>query len=80
MNRKIAQTINSVLNVPKITDAINDYIDFRIEVLRDTLERSKEIDKIREIQGSIEELRRFRKIREHAIQVLEQENNNGRKG
>lgn len=80
MNRKIAQTINSVLNVPKITDAINDYVDFRIEVLRDTLERSKEIDKIREIQGSIEELRRFRKIREHAIQVLEQDNRNGREG
>lgn len=80
MNRKIALTVNSVLNVPKITDAINEYIDFRIEILRDSLERTKDLEVIREIQGSIEELRRFRKIREHAIQVLEQENNNGRKG
>lgn len=43
------------------------YANARIEVLRTFLENQKDIDKIRETQGAIAELRRFATLRDEVI-------------
>ena len=73
MNRQIAQVVNGNLNHPKITQALQEYINFRIEALRNLLETCKNQNHILEYQGAIEELRKFHKIRETALAVLESE-------
>ncbi len=74
MNREIAQVIAGI-NQPKVTQAIQDYSIYRIGVLRDLLETSKNPQRISELQGALEELRILHKIRDTALAVIEAERN-----
>jgi hypothetical protein len=67
---KTADTVMKVLNKPDIQDALKDYIQERIEVHRVVLETAKDLDTIRSSQGSIEELKKFAKFRQTAIDVI----------
>ena len=59
------------LNYPKIVDALNVYIDYRIEILRTELELTDPTSSnIARVQGRLSELKDFRKLRETAIAVL----------
>ena len=53
-------------------DLLHEYVGNRIDVLRSQLETANEIDRIRQIQGSIQELKRFKTLREETIKEAEQ--------
>jgi hypothetical protein len=69
MDKKVARTVVQTLNHPKIIDALNGYIDFRINKIREQLETVKEPSRVYELQGAIQELRKFKRIREDALAV-----------
>ena len=52
-------------------DLLHEYVGNRIDVLRSQLETANEIDRIRQIQGSIQELKRFKTLREETIKEAE---------
>jgi len=52
-------------------DLLHEYVGNRIDVLRSQLETANEVDRIRQIQGSIQELKRFKTLREETIKEAE---------
>lgn len=50
---------------------LQSYADARIDILREQLEITKEIGSIREIQGMIGELKRFKTLRDQVIKGAE---------
>jgi len=78
MKAEIAKEIFHNLNSPKIIDTIKSYALARIEILRVEFEACKDADRIRQIQGSMQELRKLMSIREDALNVYNREmNRNG---
>lgn len=55
---------------------LKSYVDFRIGILSQFLEREKDVDRIREIQGAIAEMRRFHTLREECIESLASKDRN----
>jgi hypothetical protein len=62
--KKILPLVNDVEKYP----LVQDYIDNRIETMRNFLENTKDHDKIMEVQGAIAELRRFQTLRDQALE------------
>lgn len=62
--KKILPLVNDVEKYP----LLQDYIDNRIETMRNFLENTKDHDKILEVQGAIAELRRFQTLRDQALE------------
>jgi hypothetical protein len=62
--KKILPLVNDVEKYP----LLQDYIDNRIETMRNFLENTKEHEKILEVQGAIAELRRFQTLRDQALE------------
>ena len=48
-------------------DLLHEYVDNRIDILRGQLETAKDMDRVRQIQGSIQELKRFKTLREEVM-------------
>ena len=71
MNRDVARQLLLLVNDKEMMDRLMAYALARIEGLRGQLEISKDQDRIREIQGSIQELRRFATLRDEAIRGAE---------
>ena len=71
MNRDVARQLLLLVNDKEMMDRLTVYALARIEGLRGQLEISKDQDRIREIQGSIQELRRFATLRDEAIRGAE---------
>ena len=71
MNRDVARQLLLLVNDKEMMDRLTVYALARIEGLRGQLEISKDQDRIREIQGSIAELRRFATLRDEAIRGAE---------
>lgn len=68
MDKELAKAILPLVNEPTLYPVLMGYIDNRIEVMRGYLENQKDHNKILEIQGAIAELRRFKTLREQAIE------------
>jgi hypothetical protein len=62
--KKILPLVNDVEKYP----LLQDYVDTRIETMRNFLENTKEHEKILEVQGAIAELRRFQTLRDQALE------------
>ena len=62
--KKILPLVNDVEKYP----LLQDYVDNRIETMRNFLENTKDHDKIMEVQGAIAELRRFQTLRDQALE------------
>jgi hypothetical protein len=62
--KKILPLVNDVEKYP----LLQDYVDNRIETMRNFLENTKEHEKILEVQGAIAELRRFQTLRDQALE------------
>lgn len=62
--KKILPLVNDVEKYP----LLQDYVDNRIETMRNFLENTKEHDKVLEVQGAIAELRRFQTLRDQALE------------
>lgn len=71
MTPKVAQEITQNLNHPKIINALNEYLDYKIETLREELELTRNDRRLFEIQGALQVLRQVKLIREHALAVVE---------
>jgi uncharacterized protein YbgA (DUF1722 family) len=68
IDQKFYRSLLPLVNDREQMDRLQSYCDERIETLRNHLENTKEIESIRHIQGSIAELRRFKTLRDEALQ------------
>ena len=62
--KKILPLVNDVEKYP----LLQDYVDNRIETMRNFLENTKDHTKLTEVQGAIAELRRFQTLRDQALE------------
>ena len=62
--KKILPLVNDVEKYP----LLQDYVDNRIETMRNFLENTKDHSKLTEVQGAIAELRRFQTLRDQALE------------
>lgn len=46
---------------------LQDYVEYRIATLREQLENAHDVDQMRQIQGSIRELKRFKTLRDEIV-------------
>jgi hypothetical protein len=60
-----------MVNQKDTFEMLQSYADARIDILRDQLEITKDIGAVREIQGMIGELKRFKTLREQVIKGAE---------
>jgi hypothetical protein len=68
MEKVLAKKILSLVNDVEKYPLLQDYVDNRIETMRNFLENTKEHEKILEVQGAIAELRRFQTLRDQALE------------
>jgi hypothetical protein len=68
MEKTLAKSILPLVNDVEKYPLLQDYIDNRIETMRNFLENTKDHDKIMEVQGAIAELRRFQTLRDQALE------------
>ena len=68
MEKVLARSILPLVNDVDKYLILQEYIDNRIETMRNFLENTKDHDKILEVQGSIAELRRFQTLRDQALE------------
>ena len=68
MEKDLARSILPLVNDVDKYLILQEYIDNRIETMRNFLENTKDHDKILEVQGSIAELRRFQTLRDQALE------------
>jgi sensor domain CHASE-containing protein len=71
MDKKFYRSILLMVNQKDTFEMLQSYADARIAILREQLETTKEIGSIREIQGMIGELKRFKTLREQVIKGAE---------
>lgn len=71
MTPEVAGIIVKDLNHPKIIDALIAYMDDRIEMLRNQLEKEINDRRVHELQGALQEIRRLKSLRENALAVVD---------
>lgn len=74
MKREIASAILANLVQPKIWTTVDEYANSRIEEIRTHLDHVHSWEEVKVLQGRIEELKVFLKLRETAKNVVELEN------
>ena len=68
MEKVLAKKILPLVNDIDKYSLLQEYIDNRVETMRNFLENTKDHTKILEVQGSIAELRRFQTLRDQALE------------
>ena len=68
MEKEIAKKILPLVNDVERYPLLQDYIEDRIETMRNFLENTKDHQKVLEVQGAIAELRRFQTLRDQALE------------
>lgn len=69
MNKQLCERIVQTFDY-KTMEVLKDYIQSRIDVIHNRLERESDPDIFRRQQGMIEELRTLSKIREYAVLTI----------
>lgn len=72
MDKELLNKLLPFVNDPLVREAYESYAHYRLDVLRSQLERMKELDRIREIQGAIGELRALLGLRDDINKRKEQ--------
>ena len=67
MIQEVAKELLKVVNDKKIMDALEKYMNYRVEELHKLLEQQDKISDINKAQGAIKELRRIKTLREEVI-------------
>lgn len=67
MDKDFYRSLLLLVNDIQTLSLLQRYVDQRIHILRDQLEKTKEHSRVLEIQGAIAELRRFATLREEVI-------------
>ena len=68
MNKETARKILPLVNDVERYPLLQDYIEDRIETMRNFLENTKDHQNVLEVQGAIAELRRFQTLRDQALE------------
>ena len=71
MDKQFYRSILLMVNQKDTFEMLQSYADARIAILREQLEITKDIGAIREIQGMIGELKRFKTLRDQVIKGAE---------
>ena len=67
MKSKDAEKLVFFVNDKASMDALAWYVDIRIETLKTALVRAKDFEEVKGYQGAIEEVARFKNIREEVL-------------
>ena len=67
MDKKFCRDILLMVNQKDTYEMLQVYVEYRIATLREQLENAHDIDKMRQIQGSIRELKRFKTLRDEIV-------------
>ena len=67
MDKKFCRSILLMVNQKDTYEMLQDYVEYRIATLREQLENAHDVDKMRQIQGSIRELKRFKTLRDEIV-------------
>ena len=67
MIQDVAKELLKVVNDKKTMDALEKYMNYRVEELHKLLEQQDKISDINKAQGAIKELRRIKTLREDVI-------------
>ena len=71
MDRQFYRSILLMVNQKDTFGMLQSYADARIAILREQLEITKDIGAVREIQGMIGELKRFKTLRDQVVKGAE---------
>ena len=71
MDKKFYRSILLMVNQKDTFEMLQEYISKRIEILREQLETSLDVNQMRQIQGSIKELKRFKTLRDEVTKGAE---------
>jgi hypothetical protein len=71
MDRDLARFVLLLVNDFEHYKRLQKIVEHRIEILRNSLETTKDTDRVHEIQGAIAELRRWQHLREQVIEAAE---------
>jgi hypothetical protein len=71
MDKQFYRSILLMVNQKDTFGMLQSYAEARIEILREQLEITKDIGAIREIQGMIGELKRFKTLRDQVVKGAE---------
>ena len=64
MIKNDAQNVRPLVESPKSMDALMHYVNLRISTLTESLLYAQTIEQVKVIQGAVEELKRFRTLRD----------------
>lgn len=70
MDIKTARKVNSVIHDKLVSEAIEEYANYRIEVIQKILEQVTDPIQIYQAQGQIRELRHLFKLKDTSVGVL----------
>jgi len=71
MDKQFYRSILLMVNQKDTFEMLQSYADARIAILREQLEITKDIGAVREIQGMIGELKRFKTLRDQVVKGAE---------
>lgn len=71
MQKQTYRSLLPLVNEKEQMDRLQEYVDARIDHHRSTLEVLDDVNRIREAQGAIKELRRFKTLRDEVIKGAE---------
>lgn len=71
MDKQFYRQILLMVNQKDTYKMLQDYADRRVSLLRHQLESELDIDRIRQLQGSIKELKRFQTLRDEVVKGAE---------
>ena len=71
MDKSFYRNILLMVNSKDTFEMLQSYAEVRIAALREHLETATDIDMVRKLQGSIQELKRIRTLREETIKGAE---------
>ena len=74
MIKEVAKQLLPIVNVKKNTDALEVYMNHRIDELHKLLEQHEDMYNITKAQGAIQEVRRLKTLRDEVLARVE---NNG---
>jgi hypothetical protein len=72
MDGPLCKTMLPLVNDPELYPTLQDYINYRIEILRGFLEKTHDHYTILGIQGAITELRRFQTLQDQVKVALKE--------
>lgn len=64
MDKKFSRALLPLVNDPDTYSLLQEYVEYRIDICRDSLEKITDVEEIRRTQGRISELRRLQHLKD----------------